>query len=130
LAEEKGYEGSFLPALGADILMIVVGYLAEFNILDSGDEEKNKTKSNILYGIGLVALGIIFYYVNQWTTFLKDKDVDTENLEFFFYIGWTLYGINFITPSVEVRQTAFNFLDLFNKAIYSFQLNSVIEKNF
>lgn len=120
LAEEKEFEESFIPALTANLVMIIAGYYAEF-------VAKTEYARKIWYLIGVIALIVVLVYVYRWDSFLKDKGVDTKNLSTFFYVGWTIYGLNFLNPNEELRQTGFNVLDLFNKGIYSLHLTEVIE---
>lgn len=126
LAEEKGYTGSFAPALGADIIMITAGYVAEYDVWTT-DEAYSKRNRQVAFGVSLVAFGVILFYVKEWIDYLKEQGVDVENLEYFFYIGWSGYGLNFLNPNSELRQTAFNILDLFNKGIYAIQLTNVVD---
>lgn len=133
LAVEKGWQGSFLPAFGFDILMILTGYLAEFGSSGnrSGTLRNRKENPNKLWiVISFVSFGVILYIVTQWFHYLEEQNVDTSNLSKFFYIGWTFYGLNFFTPNEDLRQTGFNLADLFNKGIYSLTLNDLIKTSF
>lgn len=121
LAEEKGYKYSFTPALIANIIMIYSGYHAEFLTTDENSKR-------LWYIIGFIALFIVLFYVNKWDTYLLEQNVDTEYLPYFFYFGWTLYGVNFINPNEQLRQIVFNVLDIINKGIYSLQLEKVIDR--
>jgi len=120
LAEEKGFKGSFLPALGFNLLMIIGGYLAEFT--------PSKRNRGIYFTLGFVAFAGVLKYVHEWGTYLKSQGVQVDNLLKFFYIGWTAYGVNFLTPNEDVRQSVFNISDLFNKGIYSLVLEDVITR--
>ena len=120
LAEEKGFDESFMPAFIANLVMVISGYYAEFLA-------KNDTTRRFWYLLGVIALVVVLIYVTRWNSYLQDQNVDTQQLPTFFYIGWVLYGINFLTPNEELRQTAFNVLDLFNKGVYSNHLDNVIK---
>lgn len=122
LAEEKGFAGSFLPALGFNILMIVSGYIADFSI-----SKRNRT---IFLLLGFVAFAGVLKYVYEWGTYLKSQGSEVDDLLKFFYFGWTVYGLNFMTPNENLRQTIFNISDLFNKAVYALVLEDVIAKKF
>lgn len=131
LAKEKGFEGSFAPALTANIAMILAGYSSEF------PERFNKNKSisdanfkALTYGISTASLLIVFYYVNKWNKFLIDAGVDTGRLPLFFYFGWSAYALNFLSPDESVRQPIFNILDSINKGFFSLELDRVIKENF
>ena len=120
LAEEKGYEESFIPVLIFDIIMIYAGYYAEF-------VAKSEKEKMIWYILGLISLAVIFYYVNRWDNHLKTQGIDTKQIPTFFYVGWSIYGANFLTPNSSLRQTGFSILDIFNKGIYSLHLESVLK---
>jgi bacteriorhodopsin len=119
LAEEKGFQGSFTPALIFNLAMIMFGYLYE--------TEQSKLKRQIYLLLGFVAFAVVLKYVHEWGTYLKSQGSDVDGLLSFFYIGWTVYGLNTLTPNEEIRQTIFNVADLFNKAIYSLVLEDVID---
>jgi bacteriorhodopsin len=119
LAEEKGFQGSFAPALGCNLGMIVFGYLHEF--------EHSKQRRQLYLILGFIAFAGVLKYVYEWGTYLKSKGSKVDDLLKFFYIGWTMYGLNTLTPNEEIRQTVFNISDLFNKAIYSLVLEDVIQ---
>jgi bacteriorhodopsin len=139
LAVEKGFTESFVPALSANIAMIVFGYLAEFpNVIDRKREKRGiaaRTKQQIenyrrtLYVLSIVTLLVIFYFVRRWDNFLKSKGVDTGRLTYFFYYGWSLYGLNFLNPDQELKQTTFNILDSINKGLFTLELDKVIREN-
>lgn len=118
LAEEKGFKGSYTPALIFNILMIVAGYIAEFT--------PSKRNRLIFLALGFLAFAGVLVYVNQWGSYLRDQGVKIDDLLKFFYIGWTVYGLNFMTPNEEVRQSIFNVSDLFNKGAYSLVLEELL----
>ncbi|MEI7986389.1 MAG: bacteriorhodopsin [Armatimonadota bacterium] len=119
LAQEKGFEGSFIPALSFNLAMIAFGYLNEF--------EKSKQKRQIYLIVGFIAYAGVLKYVYEWGKYLKSTGSDVDDLLKFFYIGWTVYGLNTLTPNEEIRQSVFNISDLFNKGIYSLVLEDVIQ---
>ena len=121
LAEYKCYQESFLTVLVFDIIMVYSVYYAEF-------VAKTKKDKQIWYIVGVIAMILILWYVKKWNDFLTSEGVETERLSNFFYIGWSLYGLNFLNGNENFRQTGFNILDFFNKGIYSLQLDSVISK--
>lgn len=135
LAVEKGYEGSFTPVLVANIIMITAGYFAEYpelspvklgkyNVLDKSQVRQ------YWYVISVGAMVTIFMYLAKWHNYLSDRGVDTKPLLYFFYIGWSLYGLNFLNPSESLRQHTFDILDLFNKGVYSLVLEKIIKDQF
>ena len=128
LAEEKGFRGSYLTALGADILMIFAGYFAEHP--EQAPKLGTENDQNVWYVIGMVALAVILQQINSWNQHLLNEGVDTGNIPTIFYLGWLAYGVTFMVPTDDIRQTAFNILDLFNKGVYSWELDRVIRNNF
>lgn len=120
LAKEKGYQESFIPVFIANILMIIFGYLAEY-------PELTGINKWVWYGLSTLMLVYILVTVYQWDTFLLNQGVDTKNLSYFFYFGWSLYGLNFLSPDEELRQVNFNILDFINKVLYSYALTEVID---
>jgi bacteriorhodopsin len=119
LAEEKGFSGSFVPALGFNIAMIIFGYLYEI--------EASASRRKLYLILGFVGLVGVLKYNRDWGNYLKAQGSNVDDLLKFFYIGWTFYGVNALTPNEELRQTGFNIADLFNKAIYSLVLEDVIK---
>lgn len=137
LAVEKGYDKSAKNAIIYDLIMIASGYLAE-NKLDnltlfnrkSSTKKCNSINKIAWYSIGVAAYIGVLIEITKWYKFLKEKNVNVDNLLYFFYIGWTLYALNFLNPEKELKQMSFDVLDFFNKGVYSIVLNSVIEKEF
>jgi len=124
LGQTRGYTGSFLSLLIPNILMIFFGYLAEFpELIDYTIDVK------VLYILSSAALVFVLYQIYLITRFLHDQDFDTKSIEYFFYIGWTAYGLNFLVPNECLRQSIFNVLDLINKGVYSLYLDNVIKSN-
>lgn len=126
LAVEKGFDKPFLPAFSWNMLMIWAGYLSEF----PNTKRPQTISRHSLYILSTVAMIFIFREVKEWDDYLKSKGVDTGRLPYFFYLGWTAYGLNFLNPDEELRQTTFNILDFVNKGLYSFEIQKVIRENF
>ena len=129
LAQEKGFEGSFSLAFGANVVMVLAGYFAEYPETAPNLGLGQNTKL-FWYVLGFAALSIVLLEVARWNQYLLENNVDTGNIPTFFYLGWTIYGLNFATPVTDLRQTGFNILDLFNKGVYTFELDRVISENF
>jgi len=131
LAVEKGYEKSILPAIFANTLMILFGYWAEYPETSPiyGKYGNNEIK-NIFFFLSFISLAFVFYYVYEWDNHLKNNGIQTEFLPYFFYIGWTLYGIIFLVKDENIRQPAFDLLDLFAKPVYSIYLTDFIDRKF
>lgn len=128
LAVEKGFTGPFAPALTANIAMISIGYLAEFP--ETVNRANDQNFKRVMYAMSTASMLIIFYYVKQWDDYLKAHGVDTGRLPWYFYIGWSVYAINFLNPNEELRQTIFNIMDSINKGVYAIELDRVIRDNF
>lgn len=132
LAREKGFTGSFAPALTANIAMITLGYASEF----PKRFNKNKSISDanfkaITYGISTASMIIIFYYVNKWNKFLIDAGCQgSQTLANYFYFGWSSYGLIFLAEEGEIRQSTFNVLDAINKGFFSLSVDKFIRENY
>lgn len=120
IAVEKGFTGTIQPALIANVLMILSGYFSEFL--------SDQRMKMVWYSVGVLALFAVLYYVRQWSNYLQTQNVNVQRLALFFYVGWSAYGLNFLVTDEHYRQTGFNVLDLFNKGIYTFELDNVLEK--
>ena len=72
----------------------------------------------------------VFVEVTKWHNYLESEGYDTKTLLYFFYIGWSLYGLNFMNPSESFKQHSYDILDLFNKGIYSLVLQKTIKEQF
>ena len=118
LAEERGFKGSFVLPLISNIFMIIFGYLHEFGNPESG--------LSINLFLGFLSFSGVLTHVKDWGTFIKSSGIDVDNLLNFFYVGWTAYGLNSLTPNEEIRQTIFNLLDIFNKFLYSIVIRDII----
>lgn len=133
VAKSEGFRGSFLPALIANQIMIVAGYWAEYQdtspfyaiLKERYSDEQIKY---FWFFIGFIALAVVLYSVYQWNKSLQDAGKDTQFLPYFFYIGWTLYGLNFLVEDQNWRQRNFDLLDLFNKPIYTLYLAQFIDR--
>lgn len=115
--------------------MIVAGYLAEYPELTNNKFLRDKKYNpeqirKFWYAISFAAMIGIFIYITKWHNYLRDQGIDTKTLLYFFYIGWSLYALNFLNPSESARQHIFDILDLFNKGIYSLVLEKTITDKF
>jgi bacteriorhodopsin len=127
LAEEKGFKGSFAVPAVFNVLMIVAGYFYDFPDESPFDE---KLSSQIWYLISVASMLIVLYYVFKWDKYLKESGVDTKLLPYYFYFGWTAYGLNALTPSENLKTSVFDVLDFLNKGAFSLTMNSVIKDHF
>jgi hypothetical protein len=76
----------------------------------------------------MLAFAVVLSEVYRWFEFLKKKGVRLGSLPWFFYIGWSLYGVNFMNPDTQKRSVIFNILDFINKAVYALVLQVVTER--
>jgi hypothetical protein len=144
LAVEKGYTGSFRKAMSWNILLVWCVYQAEYTSAESMNERKygkqQYTKDNMIKAttftkrtLGLlagVALIQIFSEVKKWNNHLIENKINTGRLPYYFYAGWSAYGINFFNPSPEMRQICYNALDIIMKGAFITELNHVIGSQF
>jgi len=119
LAQSVGYAGTFKTALVGAIVMVTAGYLARF---------VDRTQRRLWWAVGMLALLVVLVEVYRWCEFLKARGVRLGALPWFFYVGWSLYGINFLNPDPASRSVLFNVLDFINKAVYSLVLQTVTRR--
>jgi bacteriorhodopsin len=119
LATSLGYSGTFDIALVANFAMIVSGYVASFNDPDG---------SLVWWTVGMFALFVVLAEVYRWCEFLEERGVDLGTLPLFFYVGWSLYGLNFMNSDSQSKSAVFNFLDLISKAVYAAVLHQVTHR--
>jgi hypothetical protein len=98
---------------GLPVVMVAAGYLALIS-------EDNRAKI-FFFILSWLALLTLFYLI-----FLLSQRVDLRGLQFFFYIGWSLYGLTFLIPDYCTRATLYNVLDFFNKVVFSFYITFVV----
>jgi bacteriorhodopsin len=121
LAEVEGYEGDFFILFAMDLVMIIAGMIAEIFITD-------KNIKLLLYLIGVVAYGIIFWKVLQIMNFFTDKGMKKEkNLGFFFLIFWNIYPLAFFLND-NAKFVIYSIGDFINKGIYSIYLGNIINE--
>lgn len=118
IAKRFGWNRSFINLLIPNMLMIISGYQAEFS--------NNKF---LFYIISILSLLFIFYEIRKITKFLYIVGFDTRGLQYFFYLGWSFYGLNFINKDYYSQQIFYSLLDLINKVVYSIYLQIVINYN-
>lgn len=126
LSEIDGYKSDFTLLLIMDLVMIVSGILSEIFV-------NHKTWKYVLYGIGMVAYGIIIwkiveimkYYNNSIENVSIDKAESKMNLGYFFIFGWLVYPIGYFFND-NAKYLVYSFGDFINKGLYSLALNSVI----
>ena len=133
VAKSQGYYGSILPALIFNQIMIVAGYWAEYPetspFYSDFVERYGREKIRLFwFFIGFVALLPVLYSVYLWNKSLTDAGKDTGFLPYFFYIGWSLYGFNFLVKDQSWRQRNFDLLDFFNKPLYALYLSKIIDR--
>lgn len=123
LAEVDGHKSDFALLLIMDLVMIISGALSEIFV-------SHKTWQYILYGIGMVAYGIIIWkiveimkYYNDNSTI--DKAESKINLGYFFIFGWLVYPIGYFFND-NAKYLVYSFGDFINKGLYSLALNNVI----
>jgi bacteriorhodopsin len=123
----NGVDVNFATLLVTNLLFIGFGIIAEYFYQTQGN-----TNVDTWFGIfSFIFFGIFIYNIYLLTQKLKDNGVNTRGLEYFFYIGWTLYGVVFILETMnlisrDIVVTSYSILDFINKIIYSVIANQVI----
>jgi len=97
------------------IIMVVAGYIAKISC-------DYKTKM-LFFVLSFLALIILLYLIYELSL-----RVDLRGLQYFFYIGWTLYGLVFLIEDYCLKSTLYNILDFINKIVFSLYLTLVIFK--
>ena len=130
-AKDNGYQDNDIwVAVVATEIMIVAGYFAEFYEASPLKSVLSETENKYFWFVlSFAALGVVLWYVYKWTQSLTDNGVDVKALPYFFYVGWVLYGINFLVTDTNVRQTIYDSLDLFTKPVYTLYLTQIIANN-
>jgi len=115
----SNYKGSPVPFFILPLFMILFGYLALYN--------------KKFYIISFIFLILFFNYVRSVQVSIQcysNKCVkkSLNIIPYFFYIGWTLYGLAFLIPNVTQQIVSYNILDFVNKIIFSILIVSIIKK--
>lgn len=123
LSNVDGYESDFLLLLLMDLVMIISGILSEIFV-------NHKTWQYILYGIGMIAYGIIVWKIIEIMKYYKEntsieKAEEKYNLGFFFIFGWLIYPVGYFFNN-NYKYLVYSFGDFINKGLYSLALNNVI----
>jgi bacteriorhodopsin len=123
LSSVDGYQSDFYLLLVMDLVMIISGALSEIFV-------NHKTWKYILYGIGMVAYGIIVWKIIEIMKYYKDnssidKAEEKSNLGYFFIFGWLIYPIGYFFKD-NYKYIAYSFGDFINKGLYSLALQNTI----
>ena len=96
-------------------LMLLFGYLGEANIIP------------VLLGVSLGFIPFLIYY---YIIYIKYATLSNDgfNLFLYFFIVWSLYGIVAVLP-YKLKNTCYNFLDLFAKNFFGIFLSYLIFTN-
>lgn len=96
-------------------LMLLFGYLGEANIIP------------VLLGVSLGFIPFLIYY---YIIYIKYATLSNDgfNLFLYFFIVWSLYGIVAVLP-YKLKNTCYNFLDLFAKNFFGIFLSYLIFAN-
>jgi bacteriorhodopsin len=89
----NGVEVNLASLLVSNLLFVGLGVVSEYIY----QKKSNHKKLELWFAVlSFVFFGIYLYNIYQLTRQLHEKQVNTRGLEYFFYIGWTLYGVVFI----------------------------------
>lgn len=94
---------------GLPIVMVIAGYLALIS-----EDLQVKIFFFILSWLALLTLFYLIYELS--------RRVNLRGLQYFFYLGWSIYGLAFLIPDYCTRAAVYNTLDFFNKVIFSFYI--------
>jgi bacteriorhodopsin len=124
LSEVDGYKSDFSLLLIMDLVMIIAGALSEIFV-------NHKTWKYILYGIGMVAYGIIIWKIVEIMKYYNDNpDIDKAeskmNLGYFFIFGWLVYPIGYFFND-NAKYLVYSFGDFINKGLYSIALINTLK---
>jgi bacteriorhodopsin len=122
---------NFVNLLVTNLLFIGLGVVSEYLY-----QNKIKYKNLEIYFaiLSFIFFGIFIYNIYVLTSKLKEKQVNTMGLEYFFYIGWTLYGVVFLGELLGYFKrdfviNSYAILDVINKVVYSYIANIVIDNS-
>ena len=123
LSSVDGYQSDFYLLLIMDLVMIISGILSEIFV-------NHKTWKYILYGIGMVAYGIIVWKIIEIMKYYKDNSSienaeEKSNLGYFFIFGWLIYPIGYFFKN-NYKYIVYSFGDFINKGLYSLALQNTI----
>jgi len=123
LSDVDGYKSDFALLLIMDLVMIVSGILSEIFV-------NHRKWQLILYGIGMIAYGIIIWKIVEIMKYYSDnatidKAESKMNLGYFFIFGWLIYPLGYFFND-NAKYLAYSFGDFINKGLYSLALNNVI----
>lgn len=109
----------FLP-----VVMVTAGWIA---IQETSKQKDGKPSSLSLAWIAVswCALLVLIYLI-----YSLSLRVDLDGLEWFFYIGWTCYGLVYFIPDYCSRVNALNVLDFINKIVFSLYITFVLLGDF
>jgi bacteriorhodopsin len=107
------YDYNFIVKIvSLNILMLLFGYLGEIKVI-------SMVNSTIL---GFIPFILLFYMIKQK---MKDKNkyskeqIIINNRIYYTFAGlWTLYGVNHLVTNMEIKNTAYNVLDLITKGMF------------
>jgi len=75
----------------------------------------------LLFLVSWLALLVLLYLI-----YLISIRIDLKGLQYFFYIGWVLYGLTALIPDYFTQSVCYNILDFFNKVVFSFYITLVV----
>lgn len=131
-ARVNGYTGNFWLFLIPVVLFVVFMWLGDTDAFGwSGYSFAGHRKGWkwIFFVLALLSLAWLIFMVWNATTYLqKTANISTSGLEWYFTIGWLLYPLGFLFNGYT-KLNIYNVADLINGAIYSFNLEYVLQRN-
>jgi len=108
------YDYNFIVKIvSLNIFMLLFGYLGEINVI-------SMVNSTIL---GFIPFILLFYMIKQKidekNKYSKEQIIINNRIYYIFTGLWTLYGVNHLVTNIELKNTAYNVLDLLTKGIFA-----------
>ena len=107
------YDYNFIVKIvSLNILMLLFGYLGEIKVI-------SMVNSTIL---GFIPFILLFYMIKQKidekNKYSKEQIIINNRIYYTFAGLWTLYGVNHLVTNMEIKNTAYNVLDLITKGMF------------
>lgn len=127
----NGVEVNLSNLLTTNLLFVGMGVIAEYFYQSKKQTEYSQRFEVWFSVLSFIFFGLFLFNIYSLTSKLHAKGVKTKGLEYFFYIGWSLYGVVFLAELLGKLQrdaviTSYAVLDFVNKIVYSAVANRVI----
>lgn len=106
---------TIVPVLLLNWLMLLFGYLGEISVIP------------VLLGVSIGFIPFLIYYYMIYDKYALLSE-DGFKIFMYFFVFWSLYGVAAILP-YKIKNTCYNFLDLFAKNFFGIFLSYLIFTN-